>query len=291
VALSRAGALVLLLACACAHRPATVVFMTDFGLTDDSVAICKGVMLSVEPALRIVDLTHDVRPFAIADGARFLADTALYYPAGTVFAVVVDPGVGTTRRAIVARSGRGQRFVLPDNGLLTLIEARDGLDGAREITNPAWLRPTSSTTFHGRDVFAPVAAHLAAGADWHDVGPPVGDLVRLSLPAARAGADGLAGEAIALDGPYGNVITDVGVDAVRTLGYRPGDHMRLRLDQRTLALPFVRTFGDVPEGRPLAYIDSRGRLALAVNQGNFAKVYGVTPPVPLFVYPPGSGRE
>jgi S-adenosylmethionine hydrolase len=288
---SRFGALVLLLACGCGHRPAPLVFMTDFGTADDSVAICKGVMLSVEPRLRIIDLTHDVRPYAVADAARFLADTALYYPAGTVFAVVVDPGVGTARRALVARSRRGQLFVLPDNGLLTLVAARDGLDGAREIANAAWLRPTSSATFHGRDVFAPVAARLAAGADWREAGPPASDLVRLTLPAARAEAGGLAGEVVALDGPYGNLVTDVGADAVRALGYRPGDVVRVRLGARALVVPFVRTFGDVPEGQPLAYVDSRGRLALAVNRGSFAATYGVTPPVPFFLDPPGSGRQ
>src|ERR1700693_4330917 len=119
--------------------PPTIVFMTDFGLLDDSVAICRGVMYSVMPDVRIVDLTHQVTPFSILEGARFLYGATPYYPRGTVFVVVVDPGVGSTRKAIVARSRRGQYFVLPDNGLLTLVAQRDGIEGAREITNPAWM--------------------------------------------------------------------------------------------------------------------------------------------------------
>ena len=119
--------------------PPTVVFMTDFGLLDDSVAICRGVMYSVMPNVRIVDLTHQVTPFSILDGARFLYGATPYFPAGTVFVVVVDPGVGSMRKAIVARSKRGQYFVLPDNGLLTLVEQRDGIESVREITNPEWM--------------------------------------------------------------------------------------------------------------------------------------------------------
>src|SRR6185503_11747920 len=149
-------AVVLALAgCARTRPPAPLVFMTDFGVTDDSVAICKGVMLGIAPSANIIDLTHDVKPFAIADAARFLAGATPYFPAGTVFVAVIDPGVGGSRRAMVARSQRDQYFVVPDNGLVTLVAERDGLVGAREITNPAWLRPaTTSATFHGRDIFA-----------------------------------------------------------------------------------------------------------------------------------------
>src|SRR5216110_2584106 len=161
---------------------ATIVFMTDFGTADDSVAICKGVMYSIAPEARIVDLTHQVTPFSILDGARFLYGATPYYPAGTVFVVVIDPGVGSTRKAIVAHSKRGQYFVLPDNGLLTLVDQRDGIDAAREITNPDWMIGSKlSSTFHGRDIFSPAGAHVARGDDWSKVGPEVvvKDLVRL----------------------------------------------------------------------------------------------------------------
>src|SRR5579864_5935816 len=155
--------------------------MTDFGVLDDSVAICRGVMYSVMSDVRIVDLTHQVTPFSIRDGARFLYGATPYYPAATVFVVVIDPGVGSTRKAIVARSKRGQFFVLPDNGLLTLVEQRDGIEAVREITNPDWMIGSKlSSTFHGRDIFSPVGAHLARGDDWTTVGAEmaVKDLVR-----------------------------------------------------------------------------------------------------------------
>src|SRR5579864_3081475 len=144
-----------------------VVFMTDFGTLDDSVAICKGVMYSITPDLQIVDLTHQVTPFSILDGARFLSGAAPYYPAGAVFVVVVDPGVGSTRKAVIVKSKRGQYFVLPDNGLMTLVADRDGIERAREITNRDWMIGSKlSSTFHGRDIFSPVGAHLARGDDW-----------------------------------------------------------------------------------------------------------------------------
>jgi len=146
-------------------RP-TIVFMTDFGTLDDSVAICKGVMYSIAPDVRIVDLTHQVTPFSILDGARFLYGATSYYPSGTIFVVVVDPTVGSTRKAIVAKSKRGHYFVLPDNGLMTLVQDRDGLEGAREITNPNWMIGSAlSSTFHGRDIFSPAGAHLGRGED------------------------------------------------------------------------------------------------------------------------------
>src|ERR1700737_1528587 len=143
------------------HVP-TVVFMTQFGSPDDSVSICKGVMFSIAPELRIVDLTHQVTPFSVLDGARFLYGATPYYPRGTVFVIVVDPTVGSTRKAVVVKSKRGQYFVLPDNGLLTMVQDRDGIEGAHEITNRNWMIGAAlSSTFHGRDIFSPVGAHLA----------------------------------------------------------------------------------------------------------------------------------
>src|SRR3989454_7204459 len=160
--------------------PPTIVFMTDFGTVDDSVALCKGVMYGITPNLRIVDLTHQVTPFSIPDGARFLFGATPYYPAGTVFVAVVDPGVGSTRKAVVVKSRRGQYFVLPDNGLMTLVQDRDGIEGAREITNQSWMVGVAlSSSFSGRGNFLPLGAHLARGEDWTQAGPelPVKDLV------------------------------------------------------------------------------------------------------------------
>jgi S-adenosylmethionine hydrolase len=243
-------------------------------------------MYSVMPDVRIVDLTHQVTPFSILDGARFLYGASPYYPAGTVFVVVIDPGVGSTRKAIVARSKRGQYFVLPDNGLLTLVEQRDGIEAVREITNPEWMIGTKlSSTFHGRDIFSPTGAHLARGDDWTKVGPEmaVKDLVRLELKAATLDDRGLSATVIATDGPFGNLVTNVDAEDFLKLGYQRGQEVPVTVGGKEMKMKFVKTFSDVPVGQPLLYIDSRGHLGLAVNQNSFSATYGVKPPAGLFV--------
>src|SRR5271169_5544815 len=266
--------------------PPTIVFMTDFGVVDDSVALCRGVMYSIMPDVRIVDLTHQVTPFSISDGARFLYGATPYFPAGTVFVVVIDPGVGSARKAIVARSKRGQYFVLPDNGLLTLVEQRDGIESVHEITNPEWMIGSKlSSTFHGRDIFSPVGAHVARGDDWTKVGPEMAmkDLVRLELKAATLDQHGLNATVIATDGPFGNLVTNIDADDFLKLGYQRGQEVPVTLGGKEMKLKFVKTFSDVPLNQPLLYIDSRGHLGLAVNQNSFAASYGIKPPTALFI--------
>jgi S-adenosylmethionine hydrolase len=273
-----------------AHAP-IIVFMTDFGTLDDAVAICKGVMLSISPDARVIDLTHQVPAYSIADGARFLARTALYYPANTIFVGVVDPGVGTKRHPIIAKSKRGQYFVVPDNGLITLIQDRDGIESAREITNPAWMLPLPhSATFHGRDVFSPAAGHLAHGEDWSSVGPLVAKPARLALAGSSLDASGIKGHVVSLDGPYGNLITDIKADRFKELGYKLGDAVNIKVGEQTFSVRYVSTFGDVPLGQPLLYIDSSDLVSVAINQGNFAKAHGVVPPVPLFLAKRPAGK-
>ncbi|PYX79245.1 MAG: hypothetical protein DMG70_28785 [Acidobacteria bacterium] len=264
--------------------PPTIVFMTDFGNGDDSVAICKGVMYGIEPNLRIVDLTHQVMPFSILDGARFLYGATPYYPAGTIFVVVIDPGVGTARKAVVVKSKRGQYFVLPDNGLITLVEERDGIEGAREITNRSWMIGSApSSTFHGRDIFSPVGAHLARGEPWSQVGPELKQLVRLETKAPKIDERGITGEVIATDGAFGNLVTNIEAHDFSQLHYEYGQQVRVMLGSAPMTIPFAKTFADVPPNKPLLYIDSRGRVALAVNQGNFAAAYGIKPPIPILI--------
>jgi hypothetical protein len=264
--------------------PPTVVFMTDFGVVDDSVALCKGVMYSITPNLRIVDLTHQVNAFSIRDGARFLFGATPYFPAGTVFVVVVDPGVGSARKALVVKSKRGQFFVLPDNGLVTMVEDRDGIDSIREITNPNWMVGAKiSSTFHGRDIFSPVGAHIARGDDWTQVGPLVKELGRLDLKPATVDDKGVTGEVIALDGPYGNLITNISADDFAKLGYERGDTLKVTIAGHEVEMPFVRTFSDVPLKHPLLFIDSRGRASFALNQSSFAAGYGIDPPQLVFI--------
>jgi S-adenosylmethionine hydrolase len=264
--------------------PPTVVFMTDFGILDDSVALCKGVMYGVTPNLRIVDLTHQVNAYSIRDGARFLFGATPYFPAGTVFVAVVDPGVGSARKAVVVKSKRGQFFVLPDNGLVTMVEDRDGVESVREVTNPDWMIGAKiSSTFHGRDIFSPVGARIARGDDWTQVGPAVKKLVRLDLKPATVDGKGLTGEVIALDGPYGNLITNISADDFQKLGYQLGDKLKVTIAGREIEMPFVRTFSDVPLKQPLIFIDSRGRTSFALNQASFAAAYKIEPPQPVFI--------
>jgi S-adenosylmethionine hydrolase len=266
-----------------ATRP-TIVFITDFGTANDAVAICKAVILGIVPDVRIMDITHQVPPFSIEDGARMLAGVTPYYPAGTVFLGVIDPGVGTSRKSVIVKSKKGQYFVVPDNGLVTPVIDRDGFDGAREIANPSWMIGDKiSSTFHGRDIFSPAAAHLAAGEDWKLAGPEVSELVKLHARVAIVGAQGITGEVIGLDDPFGSLITDVGGDDFKMLGYALGDKVTLKIDKRSYTFPYVKTFMGVPIGQPLVYIDSRGRLGIAVNQGDFSKKYAVAPPVPIFI--------
>src|SRR5271169_2502284 len=253
------------------NRP-IVVFMTDFGTANDAVAICKAVIIQIVPDVRIMDVTHQVTPFSIEEGSRFLAGVTPYYPSGTVFLVVVDPGVGTSRKAVIVKSKKGQYFVLPDNGLVTPVTDRDGLEGAREITNPAWMIGDKiSSTFHGRDIFSPTAAHLAMEEDWTLAGPEVTQLVRLSPRAATFEANGITGDVIGLDDPFGSLITDIQGDDFKKLGYALEDKVTLKIDKKQYTFPYVKTFMGVPVGQSLVYVDSRGRLGIAVNQGDFSK--------------------
>ncbi len=264
-------------------RPA-IVFMTDFGAANDAVAICKAVMLGIAPDARIMDITHQVTPYSIEEGARFLAAVSPYYPAGTVFVTVVDPGVGTSRKAIIVKSKKGQYFVLPDNGLITPVIDRDGLDSAREITNPNWtIQAPISSTFHGRDIFSPAGAHLAAGWDFSLVGPAVPQLVRLTPKTSTTTDKGIAGDIIALDDPFGSLVTDIPGDEFKKVGYNLGDKLRIDINKKAVIVPYVKTFMDVPVGEVLLFIDSRDRVSIAINQGNYSKKFVVASPGTIFI--------
>jgi hypothetical protein len=265
-----------------------VGFMTDFDVKDDAIGICKAVMEIIDPGIRVIDITHQVTPYDIAEGARFLAGSVPYFPADAVFVVVIDPTVGSNRKAIIAHSRRGQYFVLPDNGLLTLFPStgENQIIEAREISNPAWMIGAKlSSTFHGRDIFSPAGAHLARGDDWTQAGPSldVAKLVRLDIHNPTIDATGLHSEVLGLDGPFGNVILNIPSETFAKLGYHLGDQVSVTLDNHPYTVPFVKTFSDVPVGSPLLYIDSRGRIALSLNQRNFAEKYNVTPGLTVLI--------
>jgi S-adenosyl-L-methionine hydrolase (adenosine-forming) len=264
-------------------RP-TIVFMTDFGTANDAVAICKAVMLGIAPDARIMDITHQVTPFQIEEASRLLVGVTPYYPPGTVFVIVVDPGVGTSRKAIIVKTKKGQYFVAPDNGLLTPVVEADGLDSAREITNTSWMvQAAVSSTFHGRDIFSPAAAHLAMGWDYTLAGPQVNQLVQLAPKTATTTEKGIDGDIIGLDDPYGSLITNIPGDDFKKLGYNFGDKVTVQLNKKSFTLPFEKTFMNVPVGDNLLYIDSRSRVGIAVNQGDFSKKFNITPPGSVFV--------
>jgi len=266
-----------------ARKPA-IVFMTDFGTANDAVAICRAVIIGIAPDVRIMDITHQVTPFQIEEASRFLYGVTPYYPSGTVFLVVVDPGVGTSRKAVIVKSRKGQFFVLPDNGLVSAVIERDGLEGAREITNQHWMiQAALSSTFHGRDIFSPAAAHLAEGWDYTIAGPEVPQLVRLTPKTPKIDEKGITVKIIVLDDPFGSLITDVPKEDFESLGYVLDDKVTVQISKKPVTLPYVKTFMNVPVGASLLYIDSRGRVAIAVNQGNYSKKFSIEPPATLLI--------
>jgi S-adenosylmethionine hydrolase len=277
----------LLLAAGCASsdpagaRSVPVVLMTDFGLRDDAVGLLRGAVLAAAPDAQVLDLTHEVPRYEVDDGARLLAEAPGVYPPGTVFVVVVDPGVGTTRRPIAARLANGTMLVGPDNGVLSVALERHGPAEVRVVDDRGLMRGDVSTTFHGRDVFAPVGGHLAAGVPFESVGPVIEDWVRLSMPRAQKGTDSAAGLVVSIDEPFGNVWTNIPGGMLADLAIRVGDQVEVLLHGERLKLTFVDTFGDVPVGQPLLYVNSRGDAALALNMGDFARTHQVKPDVPV----------
>ena len=257
------------------REPALVLFLTDFGVKDGAVAACKGVMWSIEPRLRIVDLTHEIPPYDIETAAEVLDQALPFYPARTVAVAVVDPGVGSARRAAAILTKRGHLLVGPDNGIFTLVMQSEGVERAVELREPRYFRSEqTSFTFHGRDVFAPVAAHLAAGTPLDSLGPPIVP-VRLELTPARIAESRIEGSVRYIEDPYGNVVSNIPAAFLDSIDSRIGDSLEVRLGSRTLRLPWRKTFSDVPRGQALAVVHSRGVVSFSINQGDFASRFGV----------------
>lgn len=267
-----------------ASADAALVFQTDFGVKDGAVAAMKGVAFGVNPHLKQFDLTHEIPPFNIWEAAYRLKQTVPYWPAGTVFVNVVDPGVGTERRSVVARTKAGHYIVGPDNGSLTFLAESPGLAEVRVIDTARQRLPGSadSYTFHGRDVFAFVGAKLASGKlAFADVGPrATNEPVRLSHQKPSLTNGVLAGTVAILDPNYGNVWSNIPKSLVEQSGLKPGDRVRYRLLKAGVKVhageaPFVTTFGDVKEGEPLVFLNSLLELSFALNQDSFAKKFGI----------------
>jgi len=243
-----------------------VTLTTDFGARDGYVAQMKGVILTINPQAPIVDVTHDIRPFSILEGALVLKGVSRYFPAGTIHVGVIDPGVGSARRSMVLRSGR-QFFVGPDNGLFSLILRTSDSWQAREIATDELILDSPHPTFHGRDIFAPLAAHLSLGTELTAVGPLIENPVMLPIPGAIRTDDGLQGRVIHID-RFGNLTTNIEGSALK----RPVAMVLIRdIEIRRIG----RFFADAAEGEPLALINSFGYLEIAVNRGNASSELGV----------------
>ncbi|HEX8060411.1 MAG TPA: S-adenosyl-l-methionine hydroxide adenosyltransferase family protein [Cyclobacteriaceae bacterium] len=262
-----------------------LVFQSDFGLRDGAVAAMKGVATSVSKNLQIYDLTHEITAYNISEAAYRLNQSASYWPAGTIFVSIVDPGVGSARKSIVMKTKTGHYFVTPDNGTLTLIAESMGIDGVREIDEAVNRRKGSeaSYTFHGRDVYAYTGARLASGTiTFEEVGKPLGgDIVRLTNMVADVNGDEIVGNIPVLDVQYGNVWTNVDKIALDKIGVKSGDSIEVTITFKgerkyKTVLPFTTTFAAVPVGSELAYMNSLLQLSFAINQGNFAATHGIS---------------
>ena len=257
-----------------------ITFTTDFGTSDHFAATMKAVVLSIAPRARIVDITHEVTPFEVVEGAYTLAQAYRYFPAKTIHVVVVDPGVGSARRPILAEMA-GQYFVAPDNGVLSMVFAREKAK-VRHITNEKFMLQPVSRTFHGRDVFSPVAAHLAMGVPPGKFGKLIEDHLRLSLnKPSRSGKRTWTGTILKVD-RFGNLITSLHIDDFPQINVRPFD-LSVGLEKiNRLAL----TFTECGPGEVFAIVGSSGYVEVAVNQGSAARALGcgAGSPVELALY-------
>jgi S-adenosylmethionine hydrolase len=273
-----------------AERP-FISFLTDFGVGSSAPAVCRGVMLGIAPDARLVDVTHAVRHFAVRDGAFLLARSVPYFPVGMHIAVV-DPGVGTARRPIALRAGRGDVLIGPDNGVLVpAAEALGGIAEARSLNNRELWLPTVSRTFHGRDIFSPVAAHLATGTPFEAVGPILdrATLTELVLPGAVVSDGGIETAVLFIDA-FGNCRLAGETADLTAVAGPPDRGRRFRLITAGAVEPtvvaWVSTFGEVPVGEPLLFEDADyAGPALAVNQGSAAERFGLELDSPIRLEP------
>ncbi len=247
---------------------AIITLTTDFGLRDPYVGIMKGVILGINPEARLVDLTHEIAPQEILEGALALEAAVPFFPPGSIHLAVVDPGVGSSRRPL-ALAARGQSFVGPDNGLFSFLFAEPGW-AAVTLEAPEYRLPTVSRTFHGRDLFAPAAAHLSLGLPLERLGPPLNDPVSLAWPEPRWEGGVLVGEVLHVD-RFGNLVTSLRGTALAELG--PEEAWAVEIEGRSLGPP-VRSFSEGPSGASAAILGSSGRLEIFVRRGSARNLLG-----------------
>jgi S-adenosylmethionine hydrolase len=260
-----------------------VTFLTDFGLQDDFVGVCHGVIKRIAPQAAIIDITHGIPPQAVLQGAAVLANAVPYMPEA-VHLAVVDPEVGSDRRAVAVRTRDGCTFVGPDNGLLMLAADAAGIEAAHELTEPQYRLARVSRTFHARDIFSPAAAHLAAGVAIADLGPPIdpATLVRLPIPKPRVDAHRIRATVIAVD-RFGNIQLNLGREHVAAVGLGRGDTAELTLQLEAYYAIVAETFADAATGELILYEDAYGSYAIAISGGDASALTGARPGDPVTV--------
>jgi S-adenosyl-L-methionine hydrolase (adenosine-forming) len=253
-----------------------ITFLSDFGLADDFVGTCHGVIKRIAPDVDVIDITHGIEPQSVLQGALVLASTLPYMPEG-VHLAVVDPDVGSPRRALVLRTGDGRMLVGPDNGLLMpAAERLGGVAEAYELTNREYALEPVSPTFHGRDIFAPAAAHLTNGLDPAELGPALDadSLVRLELPRPEIGERRIRATCLYVD-RFGNIQLNVQVDELERLNIVPGRQVEVELPMDRFYALAARTFAEAGTGDIILYEDAYRNIALAISRGNAAETFGV----------------
>jgi S-adenosylmethionine hydrolase len=261
-----------------------VVFQSDFGVKDGAVSAMKGVSMGVDSSLKLFDLTHEIPAYNIWEAAYRLEQTVMYWPLGTVFVSVVDPGVGTERRSVVLKTKAGHFIVTPDNGTLTLIAASEGIAAIREIDEAVNRRKGSekSYTFHGRDVYAYTAARLASGTiNFEQVGKLLpAEVVTIPFQKAVIENKKIKGTIAILDIQYGNIWTNIPADMFKQLDAKAGDNIHVEIFQNKIKkyeadIPYAETFGAVAKGKPVLYLNSLLQVSFALNMDNFSAKYKV----------------
>lgn len=250
-----------------------VTLLTDFGSGDPYVAAMKGVLLGLCPRAQIVDISHDVPAHDVLAGSFILAQATPYFPPDTLHVVVVDPGVGTDRRILAARMG-GQFFLFPDNGVVTLLAGAMPLEALVAVRNTRYLPPTPpSATFHGRDIFAPVAAHILNGLDIRLLGPQPDKYVLLDMASPHVEPRRIVGSVMYVD-HFGNLISNISLQQIRQKWFQT-DRLRIACGGRDIG-PLQYTYGQSPQGTPLALINSMGLVEIAVNRGRASEALGAS---------------
>ncbi len=252
-----------------------ITLLTDFGYDSYFVAAMKGVILSINPEAVIVDITHSIPSFNIWKAAFTLWSVYKYFPKGSIHVVVVDPGVGTERKGLVIKT-RNYIFVGPDNGVLTLAALEDGVEGVWQIEDIRLMRPWVSSTFHGRDVFAPIAAYLSLGLSPSRVGPMTEDFVRLEWPKNEFFGNAVRTKVVYVD-KFGNAYTGLRAKDVEAFGLKHGDLINVEVPGKcAVRAKFVKSYGYAEKGEVVAVINSEGFLELAINMGSFAEKFGIS---------------